>query len=108
MSEVKISVADFKRKLIVGNKVKSQFLSYNARLTPEIVDRTIVHVQSNSFALSSLKNDSTIEQQMQNPNKYASWLQYPKSKCISVDAEGWIVISDEKTGTPFARYLFEN
>lgn len=102
----KMTVADFKRKLIVGSKVKSQFLSYNVSITPEIVERTIVHVQSNSFALSSLKNDSTIEQQMSNPCKFASWLEYPKSKNLSM-VDGWVVISDDKTGKPFVRYLFD-
>jgi hypothetical protein len=102
-----MNLAEFKRKLVVGTKLKSQFLSNNARVTADIVDRTIVHVQSNSFAMTSVRNDSTIEQAMKNPHKYASWLQYPKAKQISVDEEGWIVISDEKTNVPFVRYKFD-
>jgi hypothetical protein len=65
------TVADFKRKMVVGAKVSTQLFWMNdgqLHQVNDIKDRTVTIHQSNSFAISMLKDGKEVD----------SWCNWPK------------------------------
>jgi hypothetical protein len=90
------TLADFKRRLVVGAKLRVTFhmgpMVIRGNLGDTILpakppeDRVVAKVQSNAIAFSRPQSDDPMR---------LSWLEYPKAREFSVDSAGHAIISGE-------------
>jgi hypothetical protein len=91
------TIADFKRRMVVGTKVKVTSLRANHRgVIPESTVRTVSIVQSKNFATKL-------------PDGREVWCEFPKAKDFRVDGPGTVTFLDSDmggAGEPFVTFDF--
>lgn len=88
------TIAELKRKLIVGTKLHA----FNHWLNQDLGVREIGHVQSNSFAFNTEKNGEIV----------LSWCMYPKTNEVvfPIDNENQFIIINPDNKKQILTYTF--